>query len=217
MEALLARLNQLDEEIVAAGKRLFGACDAALYPCDALALAVANRALSLSNGFSVLMKNCGYIAAAGIIRMQLDNVLRLHGVTTAPNPHETANLVIGGAALKDIKNSDGKKMADAVLRESISASHPWVDRVYKLSSGYIHLSEQHVLHLMQRSPLNADGHRDLTIGSEDEHLRVDQQEDLVETFLAVTGLVIDAIDRWTQTRSSVSTLDELRRRWPSAA
>ena len=214
--AMLEDLEKIDSGLIDAAQSLFSACDASLYPADVLAIAVANRALSLLNGFLLLVRNGGYIAAAGILRMQLDNVLRLSGVTAAADPHDVANQIINGKPLSKIKDAQGQNMRDARLREVAVARLPWVEKTYSLSSGYVHLSEQHILHVLQRSPLNADGQRELSIGSDDAYLKEDQREDLVATFHTVTLEVIATIEAWKKHRVTNPEKERLQARYKNA-
>lgn len=216
MSATLEALEELDARLIKTAQSLFLACEASLYPADVLAIAVANRALSLLNGFLLLIRNGGYIAAAGILRMQVDNVLRLGGVIAAVDPHDVANQVINGRPLAQIRDAQGEKMRDARLREVAAARLFWVERTYSLSSGYVHLSEQHILHLLQRSPLNADGHRELEIGSDDAYLNEDQREDLVAAFQTVTLEVIATIDAWKERRLNNADKERLQKRYKNA-
>jgi hypothetical protein len=216
MSTTLEALEELDSRLIKTAQSLFLACEASLYPADLLAIAVANRALCLLNSFLLLIRNGGYIAAAGILRMQLDNVLRLGGVIATADPHDVANQLINGTALAKIKDSQGEKMRDARLRKVVAARLSWVDKTYSLSSDYIHLSKQHILHVLQRSPFNADGHRELEIGSDDAYLDDDQREDLIAAFQTVTLEVITTIEAWKKRPVNNAEKERLQQRYKNA-
>jgi hypothetical protein len=217
MQNELNELEQLSEAHADVGRSLLEACNASLFPADVVALSVLDRSMSLIRGFVLLVKNGGYIPAAGILRMQLDNVLRFDGVSSSPDPHDVANKMLNGVPLRKIADDAGKKMTDARLKERISEANPWIEHVYKLSSGYIHLSEQHVMHLLQRSARNAQGSRDIAIGDEDTYLRDDQRLDLINTFAVVTRGVLKLVRSWTEHRRAHGTEEQLRARFRHAA
>jgi hypothetical protein len=181
---------------------------------DGLAMTVLDRSLSLVHGFTLLVRNGGYIPAAGLVRMQLDNVIRLHGITRQPDPHLVASRVIIGERLDQMVGFDGQRMHDANLRALLSKANPWVDHAYVVSSGYVHLSDQHVHHFMQRCAVKADGSRDVGIGTTDDYLRDDQRVDLVNAFCGVTRGTLTVVSRWTAHRSQYGSQSELAARYP---
>jgi len=216
MESALSALEALIERHAEVGKDLYDRCEASLFPADTVALAVLDRSMSLIRGFVLLARNGDYIPAAGLLRMQLDNVLRFYGIKMSGDPHGVANKVIQGVALRKIADSSGEKMTDARLKELLAITNPWVNHVYALSSGYIHLSEQHVMHLMQRSARDENGVRQLAIGDEDEYLSEEQRLDLANTFLVIARGVLKLVESWASDRESYGTKAELGARFKSA-
>src|SRR5688572_2220505 len=107
MDTKLADLEALSEVHGERGAAIFTACNGTLFPCDGLAYAVLDRSLNLLKGFCLLLSNGGYTCGAALLRMQLDNVLRFHGVVTTTDPHGTADNVISGTPLRKIKDKDG--------------------------------------------------------------------------------------------------------------
>jgi len=214
LAAALAEVEATGENHNATGRALFEACHGDLFPMDALAMTVLDRSLSLVQGFTLLVRNGGYTPAAGLVRMQLDNVIRLHGITSQPDPHDVASRVIAGKRLDQLRGVDGKRMRDANLRALLSKANPWVDHVYSVSSGYVHLSDQHVRHFMQRSAINAAGSRDVAIGTTDDYLRDEQRIDLVNAFCGVTRNVLKVVSRWVDHRDRHGDRSELAARFP---
>ncbi|RLT69347.1 hypothetical protein D7V92_11160 [Parabacteroides sp. CH2-D42-20] len=49
-----------------------------LYTLDLMASAIANRAIALNQGFTILVQENNYLCALPLIRMQLDNCLRFY-------------------------------------------------------------------------------------------------------------------------------------------
>jgi hypothetical protein len=187
---------------IEAGKALFEACSAHFLPMDVLALAVLDRSLSTAKGFCVLMRNGGYLPAAGLLRMQLDSVVRFYGVMRQPDPHDLANRMVNGDRLARIKDANGDRLHDAALRALLKQAVPWVDHVYSIASGYVHLSEQHARHLAQRCALGPDGKRQIAIGDADEYLRDDQRHDLAHAFAVVTRGVPTTVRLWIDVRDT---------------
>ena len=216
MDAHLTALTELSDPHGERGQELFNACNAELFPCDALAFAVLERSLNLLKGFNLLLSHGGYTTGVGLLRMQLDNVLRFHGVVTSADPHGIANKIFHGAQLRTLKDRDGKKMTDARLVELLAARNPWVNHVYTLACSYIHLSDQHLQHFLLRSKKNCEGKRDFAIGDEDEHVEPEHKSQLINAFAVVTRGVLELIAQWAVARHTHGTNEQLKVRFASA-
>jgi hypothetical protein len=59
--------------------------DGALCPADLIVVGVVQRSLMLINGFLSLLRSGNYICAGAILRMQLDNILRLYAASLFPS------------------------------------------------------------------------------------------------------------------------------------
>jgi hypothetical protein len=217
MQDALQRLNELAAEHERQGRRLYEACAEEIFPCDALAFAVLERSLNLLKGFRVLLENGGYTIGAGVLRMQLDNVMRFHGVAASGDPHGVANLMANGVQLRKIKDSSGKKMEDTRLLGLLEARNPDIRKVYGLSSGYIHLSQNHINHFLLRSAkTDPDGTRIFAIGDDDSLMDLQSKLKLVEAFSAITRGVVSTIGLWVDSRPNFGSSADLRERFSHA-
>jgi hypothetical protein len=148
--------------------------------------------------------------------MQLDNVLRLHGVLTAPDPHDVASEMIHGKPLRKLKDKEGQLMTDQRLVKVLSITNPWIESVYKLTSSYIHLSEQHFYHFIERSKKNQDGLRDFAIGDGDEYLDDARKIEMIDAFKVVTKGVLDLVQQWIDIRNQFGDKQFLMKRFSNA-
>lgn len=213
LEQLLTETRALSERHREVGAALYQACSGVLFPCDGLAMTVLDRSLNLVEGFLLLLPNHGYICSAALLRMQLDNILRLGGVTGSHDPHGVAESVIGGTELRRIKDASGRPMTDQRLLELLEPRNPGVTSIYKQASGYVHLSSEHVLHFLARSARGDDGRRIFRIGNNDDHIEQEHKHALVKAFATVTRGVLALVDLWTDNRTRAGSTEELRRRF----
>jgi hypothetical protein len=197
-------LEALDDLHRVAGDELYAACGGQLYPCDTLAFALLGRSITLCKSFRLLMGNGGYVVAVAVLRMQLDNLLRLYGVIDSRIPHVVANEIIQGKPLKDIKGRNGKLMSDKNLRNLIVSKDPskrqWIDDAYELASGYVHLSNHHVYHFLGQSPVGEDGKRMFAIDDNDEHIPQSHKDRLFKAFSVITNTVVQLVRTWADLR-----------------
>jgi|GEM_PF-1389171 len=107
---------------------------------------VFSRALSLLEGFIVLLESKNFMAASHLVRPYLDNFLRLLAAWLVKNPQEFVNEVMNGKKVEEFFDKDNEKQAlkDWYLRNKASESYPWINEVYKQTSGYIHFSSKHI-------------------------------------------------------------------------
>jgi hypothetical protein len=121
-----------------------------------------SRALSLIEGFRVLLDSNNYLAASHLVRPYLDNFLRLFAAHLVKNPHEFANEVMKGKKVEEFFDKDNPKQAlkDWYLRNKASEEFPWIKEVYNTTSGFIHFSSKHIF-----NPINKVDEENATIGT----------------------------------------------------
>jgi hypothetical protein len=209
----LKLVEELQERHQTVGAALFEKCEGNLFPCDQLAMVLLDRSLNTVAGFVLLLKNHGYICGVGLLRMQLDNILRFHGVVKSGDAHGVAEKVCSGTPLRKLKDSRGHNMTDANLIELLQERNPGVAEVYSDSSGYIHLSDQHFLHFLARCGRDEEGRRLISIGSNDDHLSIEHRYSLIDAFAVVTRGVPEAVSQWTLFRHQYGDFDTLRQRF----
>ena len=81
------------------------------YKLDIHALAVIDRSLSLLRGFCDLVGTRNMIAAAPLLRCQLDNGLRFFASNLVEDPHEFSGAILKGIPVRRVKDRNGKPSA----------------------------------------------------------------------------------------------------------
>ncbi len=213
MESHIVALEELSKKHDEIGNSLYNACNASLFPADILAFSVLERSLQLLKGFCILMRNGGYVCAVPLLRMQLDSGLRFSGVMTMDDPHGTAQLVMDGKALKDIKGMDGKEMTDARLVKRLSDKNPQIQAVYHAACSYVHFSREHfALFLARCKKISKDGNREICIGDDDAHIPMENKLGLINDFKVITKAVLNLVEHWCSCRHNHGDISSLRER-----
>lgn len=140
----LESLKKLRYEHFALAKKVARADNNNVYMFDILINATLNRSICLLKGFISLIHTHNLVVAAPLIRLQIDNCLRLHAASLVSDPHKFALQVLEGIQIKDIKDRTGHKLSDKYLVDKLTEQIPWVRDVYLNTSGYIHLSDKHI-------------------------------------------------------------------------
>jgi hypothetical protein len=105
---------------------------------------ITNRAIALNRGFYQLAKANNYISGIPLIRLQVDNCLRLFAISIVENPSLFYDEVLKGTHIKNLKDNEGNKMTDKYLVKKISTLFPSYENLYEKTSAYIHFSNQHL-------------------------------------------------------------------------
>lgn len=201
MEEKLAELEDLHKNFESIGRDLFDACKGQLFPADALFLSSCNRALQVLQGFTLILKNNGYSCGVALLRIQLDSILRLYGITITTDPHGSANKVIQGEKLSKIKDKTGQKLSDAYLVSRLSEQNPWLTHIYTFCSGYIHLSDVSFHHLLDKSEkVTNTQERKFYIGSDESEIEENHRLELIQAFNVATKEIQKITKEWTVKR-----------------
>ena len=132
------------ETLLLAG-RLVQAGNGAVYRYDLFANAVLKRTLALSSGFCTMIRQENFICAGALVRLHLDTVLRVFAGISVENPGEFAVNVLFGKRIDQMKDRNDKRMTDRYLVDQLSKIYPWMPEVYRGASGYVHMSDKHIL------------------------------------------------------------------------
>ena len=207
IDTLLQRLEELNRAHLEEGIAIMEAFGGTVYPFDLLAYAVLNRSISLTSGFIMLMRADNFVAATTLVRPQLDNFLRFAAGWLVADPHKFATEILGGIPVKKQKTQDGHWMNDRFLVDSFKTEHPWIERVYRETSGFIHLSEKHMLMTVEST--NA-GERSVPLSISDTHKHIpsEAKAEAIMGFSEITKLVLHRIYSWRYTKENPSGLEK---------
>jgi len=176
-------------------KYVLGANEVSLFPLDFLMIATLNRSLCLLRGFCDLIERRNFLSAAPLLRLQLDNCLRILGASLAENPNDFVVKMISGTQIRKLKDQSGERMTDQYLINKLDKKYPGVQKVYANASGYIHLSDRHIFHALQLSP-EEQGKFSARITGEDNNVSEDDYTETIEAFQETTKILLDFIHSW---------------------
>jgi hypothetical protein len=103
-----------------------------------------NRSLSLIDAFTLLVEHKNALAAVPLIRLQIDNIIRLYACWLVREPPVVAEALLTDQPLRKLKSRSGKPLTDKFLYDAAAEHYPWIPEVYKQTSGFVHLSGRHI-------------------------------------------------------------------------
>ncbi|GAB1463550.1 hypothetical protein [Pedobacter sp.] len=104
---------------------------------------IITRSTSLIKSFELLLNNKIYSTAISLIRLQVDNCLRLYAISLC-DPISLLTEVERGISIRDIRDRDGNKMFDGYLISKLDNILPNFKSLYEETCGFIHFSFEHL-------------------------------------------------------------------------
>lgn len=138
------RLDTLRIQHLEVGGVVLSAGGGKLYRDDMLVLTMLQRSYGLVEAVIDLVDSFNLHAAAPLVRLQLDSLFRMCFLATAPEAQRVLDEFFEGRQFRQIKDGGGKRLGDARLKDRAAEHHSWAIQVYDSTSGWVHLSAEHV-------------------------------------------------------------------------
>jgi len=171
-EQLLTEIDNKSKAIINMGKQL-NAITPQMETFEFLLIAALNRTVNISKAYTTLIRDNNFLAAAPLVRINIDTLLRLYASSICEFDRNTfASKVMGGEQINKMKlNGTKEKLSDINLYLELSKEEgmEWVEKIYKVGNSYVHLENSHIL-----SSLKAVDEKEriatMTIGFHDEFI-----------------------------------------------
>lgn len=197
----LSALKKIEKSHLQLGMKMFAAYNGAVYGLDMYAYGAIKRSMANCSAFRLLLTNRNFITAASVLRIQLDNALRFYASFLVSKPHEFAIAVLNGTPVRDLKDRNGKKMRDQYLVDCLSKEYPWIPKVYKETSGYIHFSKKHIFNAI--NGVDEKNHSaKIEISSKDINLPDAIYIEALDAFMASTDIFLRYLTGWIITKNN---------------
>ena len=103
-----------------------------------------DRSIRLAQGFIPMLKSRNLTCAGALLRLQLDNCLRLLAIYIAEDEQAVVNNVLEGKSIGRLQDKNGNRMTDAYLKKQFEQYDKQLPTVYDNASGFIHFSAKAV-------------------------------------------------------------------------
>ena len=113
-----------------------------LFSFDFCFIGLLDRSIHLARGFIPMLRDRNLTCAGALLRLQIDNCLRLFAVYIAEDEKAVVDCIINGDQINKLKDKNGKCMSDGYLKEQLSKYDDRLSAVYNNASGYIHFSSK---------------------------------------------------------------------------
>lgn len=175
----------------------------AIFPCDLIAIGAAQRSLMLIKGFLAMLRSGNYLCGGALLRLQLDNILRLYAASLFPSGSQTLTAFLEGKPLSRLKAPDGKLLTDKELTTRVGKIYPWLPSVYERTSGFIHFSRPAVM-----SPITSvlkNGQFRFEVGfRRGRRWKPEERLEAAQAFDEATKAVLEMVYSWGYTKAIVA-------------
>ncbi len=146
-EQLLIEIDNKSKAIINMGQQLT-AITPKMGTFDIFLIAALNRTVNISKAYTSLIRDNNFIAAAPLVRINIDTLLRLYASIISEYDRNTfASKVMGGELIKKMKLRGTKqKLNDLLLYTELSKveNMEWVSDIYKAGNSFVHLEKSHI-------------------------------------------------------------------------
>jgi hypothetical protein len=179
-------------------KALFEPETKTFFLVDLVFIGALQRSTALIDGFSTLVEQRNALAAAPLLRLQLDSAMRLNALWLVENPDAVATALLEDKPLRHIKAADGRPLTDSYLRQALAFLHPWVNPIYKRASGFIHMSASHLTSaIIDVEPESRNVHMILGPGRA---WKDDEMLSAVNAFVSTTNVIYELCNEYRHSR-----------------
>lgn len=135
-------VDELNTFFDVAKKSGIGVIGENLLAVDLCFCAMLDRSVKLTDGFISMLKTRNLTCAGALLRLQMDNCMRLFAIYTAKSEKEIVDCVMKGECIDKLYDKSDKRMTDKHLKEQLEQFDPKFADVYNQASGFIHFSEK---------------------------------------------------------------------------
>lgn len=199
----LLKLDELLNRHLVCSREMYSAFKGTLYPMDFLTGAALKRSMCNISAFKLLIKAENFPTSASILRLQVDTFLRLFSAWQVDKPHDFALSVLAGAQINHLKDKLGNKMRDSYLCSLAKKNIPWIENVYKETSGYIHLSSKHIFNsLSPKSETKEELLVNICISEKDLFVTDELRIEAIAAMVDISEHILNYIESWTLTKDN---------------
>ena len=120
-----------------------------LIPLDLCFCGMLDRNINLAKGFISMINERNLTCAGAMLRIQIDNCLRLYAIYIAEDEDAVISYILEGKRINNLKDKKGYKMTDYYLKNQLEKYDKKLPAVYDNASGFIHFSAKSVFQIVK--------------------------------------------------------------------
>lgn len=187
------KLEELNQFLLTVTEVIIKSGNNFAYDFDLYILAIINRAISLNKAFVLLLDNDNSFTAISILRLQLDNVLRLNAIKVANNKEAFLNHFFEGKPINQY-NENKKYFSDKYLATELNKENSGALELYEFLCGFVHFSDKHFEAIKTKS-LNKESMFRIVVGNSDV-LTEEEKSVYYERITSISNTIVKISKEW---------------------
>lgn len=186
-------LLKIAESIVRAGNH-------SAYNLDFYILSIINRAISLNKAFILLLENKNSLTAISIVRLQLDNAIRLNAINVVENGDDFLKHFFDGKPINKYKL--GKQiLTDKFLVTELDKDVPGALDLYNYLCDFIHFSDRY-FQVTKTNPKKKEAMFGVIIG-ESNVFNENEKIAFYENIISISNTIIRIGKEWINSKNKI--------------
>lgn len=157
-----------------------------------------NRAISLNKAFILLLENGNSLTAISIVRLQLDNALRLNAVKVAENKDDFLDHFFDGKSINKYKQNK-ERFTDFYLVTRLNEEVPGALDLYNYLCDFIHFSDKH-FEVTKTKPVNEEAMFRVVVGNSNV-LNETERNAFYDNMINLNNTIIRISKEWINTKN----------------
>ncbi|MBO9126926.1 MULTISPECIES: hypothetical protein [unclassified Rhizobium] len=201
LEKRLSRIECVARELSQMPKDFLGPVGATIADVEWYALGAIKKTASLSHAFCTLVRAKNTLAAAALVRLQLDTAMRIFGLTLVDDVEAAGTWLMTDQSYRKLRSRENEPLTDAFLHRKLNERYPGLTEAYEDGSAFVHLSGLHIKTSLWSRPDTPTLFFDL-LGTDDS--RPDEWFfELIDSFDQATNLAAELVAAFIKGRRAV--------------
>ncbi|MEH6706193.1 MAG: hypothetical protein V7691_15470 [Galbibacter orientalis] len=194
------KLKEQNKFLLKIAESIIRAGNSSAYSLDFFILSIINRAISLNKAFILLLKNKNSLTAISIVRLQLDNAIRLNSINVVDNKDDFLEHFFEGKPINKYKI--GKQpLSDKFLVKELDKDTPGALDLYNYLCDFIHFSDKY-FQATKTSPKKEEAIFRIIIG-EFNVLNENEKNAFYENMISISKTFIRISKDWIDSKNSM--------------
>lgn len=192
------KLDEINKHLLKRAAEIIRADNYNAHNEDFYILSTINRAISLNKAFLVLLKNKNSLTAISIVRLQLDNVLRLNAIKIVNDREDFLNHFFDEKPINSYKNGN-EKFTDKFLATQLDKENPGTLDLYNFLCNFVHFSNMH-FEVTKTESKNKDAIFRVVVGNSD-IISLKEKDMYKDNMINISKTILKIGKEWANTKN----------------
>ena len=194
------KLEELNKFLLVISAEIIKAGNYSFHNFDLYVLSIINRTISLNKAFILLIENENSFTAISIVRLQLDNALRLYASQIVENPENFLKHFFEGNSINKYKINK-QNLSDNFLAKELNKKVPGAFELYEYLCNFIHFSEKHI-EATKTDSIDEKALFRIVIGNSD-ILNENEKKEFYERITSISNTIVKISREWLETKRNL--------------